>query len=115
MDRLESELIRIDRDGAADLADLRFRRYLAWSDGTAIAAASATFTDAGVMLHAGSTLPGYRGRGAYRALVAARWQEAADAGTPLVVTRSGPQSRPILKRVGFAELAEIWFLTDQLG
>jgi hypothetical protein len=112
-DRLENELVRIDRDGAADLADLRFRRYLAWSDGSAIAAASATFTDAGVMLHAGSTTVGHRGRGAYRALVAARWQEAVQHGTPQAVTRAGPQSRPILQRVGFTELAEISFLIDQ--
>jgi hypothetical protein len=114
-DRLENELIRIDRDGAADLADLRFRRYLAWGDGAAIAAASATFTDAGVMLHAGSTLVGQRGRGAYRALVSARWQEAVQHGTPMAVTRAGPQSRPILQRVGFTELAEIEFLIDQVG
>jgi predicted GNAT family acetyltransferase len=114
LDRLESELIRIDRDGAADLADMRFRRYLAWSEGTAIAAASATFTDAGVMLHAGSTRSEYRGRGAYRALVAARWEEAVQHGTPQVVTRSGPLSRPILQRVGFTELAEIAFLVDRL-
>ena len=114
-DRLENELIRIDRDGAADLADLRFRRYLAWSEGTAIAAASTTFTDAGVMLHAGSTRVGNRGRGAYRALVAARWREAMQHGTPMAVTRAGPQSRPILQRVGFTELAEIAFLIDQVG
>jgi predicted GNAT family acetyltransferase len=115
LDRLENELIRIDHDGAADLADIRFRRYLAWSEGSAIAAASATFTEHGVMLHAGSTTARYRGRGAYRALVAARWQEALDYGTPLLVTRAGPQSRPILQRLGFSELAEISFLVDQLG
>jgi predicted GNAT family acetyltransferase len=112
MDRLESELERIDRDGAADLANLRFRRYLAWSDGAAIAAASASFTEHGVMIHSGSTRPGSRGRGAYRALVAARWEEAVEHGTPLV-TRAGPQSRPILQRVGFVELAEIAFLIDK--
>jgi predicted GNAT family acetyltransferase len=114
LDRLENELTRIDRDGAADLTDMGFRRYLAWSEGTAIAAASATFTDGGVMLHAGSTRSEYRGRGAYRALVAARWEEAVQHGTPVVVTRAGPQSRPILGRVGFSELAEISFLVDQL-
>jgi hypothetical protein len=114
-DRLANELLRIDRDGAADLADQSFRRYLAWSDGVAIAAASATFTDVGVMLHAGSTIVGQRGRGAYRALVAARWQEAVQHGTPMAVTRAGPQSRPILQRVGFTELAEIAFLIDQVG
>ena len=56
-----------------------------------------------------------RGRGAYRALVAARWADAERAGTPLAVTRAGPMSRPILRRVGFSELAEIHFLEDRFG
>ena len=47
-----------------------------------------------------------------RALVAARWEDAVTRGTPALVTRSGPMSRPILERAGFVELAEIAFLLD---
>jgi hypothetical protein len=115
MDRLPDELDRIDRDGARDLADTRMVRYLAWLDGVAVAAATAVFTDAGAVLHAGSTKAPARGRGAYRALVAARWEDAVRRGTPLVVTRAGPMSRPILRRVGFQQLADIEFLVDRFG
>jgi predicted GNAT family acetyltransferase len=113
LDQLDAELERIEREGAGDLARQQFVRYLAWIEGEPIAAASALFTDAGVMLHSGSTRPIARGRGAYRALVAARWHDAVERGTPVVVTRAGPQSRPILRQVGFAELTEIHFLIDR--
>ena len=112
LDRLDAELERIDREGARDLAQQQFVRYIAWIAGEPVAAASALFTDAGVMLHSGSTKPNARGRGAYRALVAARWNDAAARGTPVAVTRAGPQSRPILRQVGFEELTEIHFLLD---
>jgi len=114
-DRLPAELERIDHDGAADLADTRFVRYIAWIDGAPMAAATASFTNVGVLLHSGSTLPAARGRGAYRALVAARWDDAVRHGTPLAVTRAGPMSRPVLARVGFVELAEITFLVDRFA
>jgi hypothetical protein len=115
MDRLPDELERIERQGAADLAETRFLRYIAWLDGQPVAAASASFTDAGVLLHSGSTKAAARGRGAYRALVAARWDEAVRRGTSVAVTRAGPMSRPILRQVGFVELAEVHFLVDRFA
>jgi hypothetical protein len=114
-DQLANELDRIQREGAQDLAQTHFLRYLAWIDGVPVAAASATFTEVGVLLHAGAPRRTARGRGAYRALVAARWNDAVQRGTPMVVTRAGPQSRPILQRNGFEELAEIHFLVDAFG
>jgi hypothetical protein len=89
--------------------------YLAWLDGEPVARASASFGDHGVTLFGGSTLPEARGRGAYRALVAARWADAVERGTPLVVTQAGPMSRPILARLGFRELCEIRILLDRFG
>jgi hypothetical protein len=115
LDRLPAELERIDRQGAADLADTRFVRYVARAGDVPIAAATATFTEVGALLHSGSTLPAARGQGAYRALVAARWEETVRRGTPVAVTRAGPMSRPILGRAGFTELAEISFLVDRFG
>jgi len=37
-----------------------------------------------------------RGRGAYRALVAARWADAVERGTPALVTQAGAMSKPML-------------------
>jgi GNAT superfamily N-acetyltransferase len=86
--------------------------YLAYVDGEPVARASASFGEHGVTLFGGSTLPEARGRGAYRALVAARWRDAAARGTQLVVTQAGPMSRPILARLGFREVCEIRILLD---
>jgi hypothetical protein len=36
-------------------------------------------------------------------------------GTPLLVTQAGPMSRPILHRLGFREVCELWILLDRFG
>jgi GNAT superfamily N-acetyltransferase len=87
--------------------------FLAWLDGEPVAAGRATFADAGVVLNGGATLPEARGRGAYRALVAARWDEAVRRGTPALITQAGAMSRPILQGIGFEEVAEIRVLVDE--
>ena len=51
------------------------------------------FPGNGSYLFGGAVLPEARGRGAYRALVHARWQDAVARGTPLAVTDAGSQSR----------------------
>src|SRR5205085_5270908 len=89
--------------------------YLAYADGQPVARASAAFGERGATLFGGSTLPEARGRGAYRALVAARWEDAVARGTPVLVTQAGPMSRPILGRLGFRELCEIRILVDRFG
>jgi GNAT superfamily N-acetyltransferase len=87
--------------------------YLARLDGEPVAAGRATFADAGAVLNGGATLPHARGQGAYRALVAARWEEAVRRGTPALITQAGAMSRPILDRLGFREVAEIHILVDE--
>ena len=52
-------------------------------------------------LWGGATLPGYRGRGIYRALVAARARDAQARGARFLTVDAGPMSRPILARLGF--------------
>ena len=88
--------------------------YLAFVDGEPVARASASFSEHGVTLFGGATLPEARGRGAYRALVAARWDDAVARGTPALVTQAGAMSRPILARLGFREVCEIRILVDTL-
>jgi hypothetical protein len=50
----------------------------------------------------------------YRALVRARWDHAARRGTPALVARAVPRSKPILAELGFRDLGEIHFLVDDL-
>jgi len=56
--------------------------------------------------------PAERGRGAYRALVAARWARAVELGKPALVVHAGAMSRPIAERAGFAPLGRIENLED---
>ena len=86
--------------------------YIALIDGEPVARATASFSAYGATLFGGATLPEARGRGAYRALVAARWDDAVQRGTPALVTQAGPMSRPILARLGFREVCEIRILLD---
>lgn len=89
--------------------------YLAYLDGEPVARASASFSEHGVTLFGGATVPEARGRGAYRALVAARWDDAVKRGTPLLITQAGRLSRPILAQLGFEEVCEIRILVDRFG
>lgn len=88
--------------------------YLAYLDGEPVARATGSFSEHGVTLFGGAVLPEARGRGAYRALVHARWEDAVARGTPLAVTDAGSQSRPILRRLGFREVCTIRALIDRL-
>jgi hypothetical protein len=57
-----------------------------------------------------------RGRGVYRALVRARWDDAVARGTPGLVTEAiADTSYPILKRLGFVDVCEIRRLEDRRG
>ena len=66
-------------------------------------------------LNGGAVLPEARGRGAYRGLVSARWDDAVARGTPALVTQAGRMSAPILERLGFREVARIKILVDRFG
>jgi ribosomal protein S18 acetylase RimI-like enzyme len=56
-------------------------------------------------LWGGGTLPQWRGRGIYRALVGYRARLAAARGYRYLQVDASPESRPILERLGFACLA----------
>ncbi|HEY5070647.1 MAG TPA: GNAT family N-acetyltransferase [Caulobacteraceae bacterium] len=58
-------------------------------------------------LYGGGTAPGFRGRGAYRALVGARAEEARRQGYRYLIVDAAETSRPILERLGFEPLAEV--------
>lgn len=56
-------------------------------------------------LWGGGTIPGWRGRGVFRSVVAHRAAIASAAGFRYLQVDAMPDSRPILKRLGFVELA----------
>lgn len=80
--------------------------YAAWLDGRIAATGRGVYTRAGGYLMGGSTAAWARGRGAYRAVVRARWDEAVRRGTPALAVGAGPMSRPILERLGFEQVLE---------
>ncbi len=86
-----------------------------WEGGQPIATGRVTFTEWGLYLGGGGTLPSARGRGAFSALLPAAWKEAVRRGTPALITQAQPTSRPILRKLGFEEVASIRQLRDRLG
>ncbi len=56
-------------------------------------------------LWGGGTLPQWRGRGIYKALVRRRAELAAERGYKYLTVDASPDSRPILERLGFTRLA----------
>src|SRR5262245_30974702 len=59
-------------------------------------------------LYGGGTLPAHRGRGFYRALVAARARDAIAAGARYLLVDALPTSLPILHRLGFETITDTW-------
>ncbi len=87
--------------------------FLAYADGRPAATAAAVVAEHGLLLVGGSTAAWARGRGLYRALVRARWDEAVRLGTPALVVGANPTtSAPILERLGFVELCRLRQLED---
>jgi hypothetical protein len=86
--------------------------YGAWVGGRIAGGGRAILTPRGVLLSGGSTAPWARGRGAYRALVRARWDDAAARGTPALAVQAGSMSAPILRRLGFEKTCQFRRLED---
>ena len=59
-------------------------------------------------LYGGGTLERYRGRGLYRATVAARARDAMNLGARYLIVDALPTSRPILENLGFVRLTDTW-------
>ena len=107
-----------ERDAVAavfesESAEPRVGAYLAEIDGKPVATARATFHPEGVTLNGGGTLPEARGRGAYRALVAARCRDAESMGIQWAVVQARPSAAPILERLGFEPVGNIQVLIDR--
>jgi hypothetical protein len=106
-------------EGAAIARD-RWRRsptfmHGVWLDGELIGAGNCTWTPHGLALFGGATLKRARGQGAYRALIHARWREAAQRANPALITQAGAMSGPILERLGFEPVGRIDILLDEFA
>jgi GNAT superfamily N-acetyltransferase len=98
--------------GAAITAALQSRpspvqAVVATAGDVAISAGRVDFPDGSdfASLWGGGTLPAWRGRGVFRSLVAYRARLARERGYRYLQVDASPDSRPILKRLGFTELA----------
>ena len=103
---------------ARGLLPERFRqnlylRHAVWLDGELVCTGTAAATEHGLLLYGGATKTNARGRGAYRALIRARWDDAVALGTPALITQGGSMSRPILERLGFERVGEVHMLLDR--
>jgi hypothetical protein len=90
-------------------------RHAVWLDGEIVCTGTAAATEHGLLLYGGATKVKARGRGAYRALIRARWDDAVALGTPALITQGGSMSRPILERLGFEPVGEVHMLLDKFG
>jgi GNAT superfamily N-acetyltransferase len=91
------------------------RQYVAWLGDEIVGTAGAVFGAAGINLFGGAVLPRTRGRGVYRALTVARWNEAVERGTPALTVQAGRMSMPVLAKLGFTEVGEARLYVDDLG
>ena len=108
-----------ERERAEEVFEHRMRRgglqWLALLGGEPVAYGAAQRASAGLYLGGGTTLPAARGRGCYRALVRARWDEAVRLGiSALAVQAQYGSSAPILRKLGFVEVGVIHTLQERL-
>ena len=84
----------------------------AFLDGELVGTGAASPSSQGMLLWGGSVRAGARGRGCYRALVRARWDEAVRRGTPALTVSANDKSGPVLRRLGFESVLEFRRLED---
>jgi GNAT superfamily N-acetyltransferase len=91
--------------------------YVAYVDGVAASTAQVSYYVGGMFasLVRAATLPAYRGRGLFTALVTTLVQQARRRGVRFLDTDAGPMSRPILEELGFEWLSTMQSLTLRAG
>ncbi|MEO8745692.1 MAG: GNAT family N-acetyltransferase [Candidatus Dormiibacterota bacterium] len=103
----------LERRRRNSLAAGNHRYLLATVDGEPAGAGGLTlYPLAGATINGGSVRPKFRGRGVYRALVAARLEIAREAGVTGLSVWGGDMSAPILSRLGFVKVGWRRFYVD---
>jgi GNAT superfamily N-acetyltransferase len=87
--------------------------HAVWLDGQMVCSGTCAPTAHGLALFGGATLPEARGRGAYRALIGARWGEARGMGLRALIAQAGAMSEPILHNLGFGAIGRVEMLIDE--
>jgi GNAT superfamily N-acetyltransferase len=96
----------------AEFPTTRAILFGAFLDGELVGAGAASPSSRGMLLWGGSVRADARGRGCYRALVRARWDEAVRRGTPALTVSANDKSGPTLRSLGFASVLEFRRLED---
>lgn len=121
-DAVNSEAFQSPPRGAAALERRRQnqvaagnrRLLLATVDGEPAGSAGLTlYPPLGAIINGGAVRPKFRGRGVYRALLAARLEMARDAGVAGLAVWGGAMSAPILARLGFEKVGWRRFYLDR--
>jgi GNAT superfamily N-acetyltransferase len=107
-----------DRDTMADelaeslrIGSQQHRGYVAYADSGEPVSIGRLYTHPRSVfggLYGGATLQAFRGRGYYKAMVAARARDAAAAGVRYLSVDARPTSRPILEKIGFVRVTDTW-------
>jgi GNAT superfamily N-acetyltransferase len=104
----------LERRRLHQLAAGNRRLLLATVDGEPAGSAGLTlYPPLGAIINGGAVRKKFRGRGVYRAMVAARLAIAREAGVPGVSVWGGPMSKPILARLGFQTVGWRRFYLDE--
>ncbi len=91
----------------ADLASGAGFRVIAYIDGEPVSTGGCSLVDGMARLWGAGTRPAWRGRGAYRAVLAERLRRAAEHGITLALVKGRVEtSAPILRRAGFQPYGE---------
>ena len=88
-------------------------RFAASIGSEIVAAGDLVYSEEAAILCGGATHPDFRGQGVYRALLAARYEEACRLGVPRLLTQAGHMSQPILRRLGFQPLRTVKIFHDR--
>src|SRR5579859_2008135 len=106
-------LAALERRRGHSLAAGNRHHLLALVDGEPAGSAGMTlFPPDGATINGGAVRPKFRGRGVYRAMVAARLEIARQAGVGGLVVWGGDYSAPILSRLGFMAVGWRRFYVD---
>jgi RimJ/RimL family protein N-acetyltransferase len=96
---------QLERRRQNQLAAGNRRVVLATVDGEPAGSAGLSlYPPDGALINGGGVRPKFRGRGVYRAMVAARLEMARDAAVAGLVVWGAPMSAPILARLGFEKV-----------
>jgi GNAT superfamily N-acetyltransferase len=110
----DAELIAMEERRRLNFRSAGNRHHLlATIDGEPAGSAGLSlFPPAGAAITGGAVRPKFRGRGVYRALVAARLEIARQAGVSGLVVWGGDMSGPILAKLGFEKVGWRRFYLD---